>query len=180
MRDPTGVAEVWVFQSSLNQLQVTVAPDPEGRFESETPGTNLGARFEAEWPDSERWALEGVMRLEPWWINFFENTATVQFTHRALGIGLVVLTLWLWLRIRAAKFVTKARRLVELLAAIVTAQAALGVATLISEVPVALGVAHQAGAVVSFTVAIWVVYELKFYPSAVTDTRRTNRAAPSR
>lgn len=127
-----------------------------------------------------RWVPDGVMRLDPWWINFFENTALVQFTHRALGISLLVVTLWLWLRIRAAKFVTRARRLVELLAAIVTAQAALGVATLISEVPVALGVAHQAGALVSFTVAIWVVYELRFRPSAETDTRRPNSAAPSR
>ena len=42
-----------------------------------------------------RWIPEGVMRLDPWWINFFENTALVQFTHRALGIGLLVLTLWL-------------------------------------------------------------------------------------
>ncbi len=127
-----------------------------------------------------RWIPDGVMRLEPWWINFFENTALVQFTHRALGMSLLVLTLWLWLRVRAANFVTKARRLVELLAAIVAAQAALGVATLLSEVPVALGVAHQAGALASFTVAIWVVYELRFWPPAGTDTRRPNTAAPSR
>ncbi|MDA0652510.1 MAG: COX15/CtaA family protein [Proteobacteria bacterium] len=126
------------------------------------------------------WIPEGVMRLDPWWINFFENTATVQFTHRTLGISLLVLTLWLWLRIRAAKFVTRARRLVELLTAIVTAQAALGVATLLSEVPIALGVAHQAGALASFTVAIWVVYELRSRPSAESDTRRPNKAAPSR
>ena len=127
-----------------------------------------------------RWIPEGVMQLDPWWINFFENTALVQFTHRALGIGLLVLTLWLWLRVRAARFVTRARRLVELLAAIVTAQAALGVATLLSEVPVTLGVAHQTGALASFTVAIWVVYELRFRPSAETYTRRPNNAAPSR
>ena len=127
-----------------------------------------------------RWIPEGMMRLDPWWINFFENTATVQFTHRALGISLLVLTLWLWLRVRSANVVTKARRLVELLAAIVTAQAALGVATLLSEVPVALGVAHQAGALASFTVAILVVYELRFWPTAAADTRRPNSAAPSR
>ena len=126
-----------------------------------------------------QWIPEGVMRLEPWWINFFENTATVQFTHRTLGIGLLVLTLWLWLRIRAEKVVTRARRLVELLTAMVTAQAALGVATLLSEVPVALGVAHQAGALASFTVAIWVVYELRLRPSAESDTGRPNKAAPS-
>jgi len=127
-----------------------------------------------------RWIPDGVMRLEPWWINFFENTALVQFTHRVLGISLLVVTLWLWLRVRAAKYVTGARRLVELLAAIVTAQAALGVATLLSGVPVALGVAHQAGALASFTIAIWVVYELRFRPSAGSDSRRPNNAAPSR
>ncbi|MDA1325628.1 MAG: COX15/CtaA family protein, partial [Proteobacteria bacterium] len=127
-----------------------------------------------------RWIPEGVMQLEPWWINFFENTALVQFTHRVLGMSLLVLTLVLWLRVRAAGSVTRARRLIELLTAIVAGQAALGVATLLSEVPVALGVAHQAGALASFTVAIWVVYELRFWPSAGTDTRRPNIAAPTR
>jgi cytochrome c oxidase assembly protein subunit 15 len=66
-----------------------------------------------------------------------------------------------------------------LLTAIVAAQAALGVATLISEVPIALGVAHQAGALLSFTVAILVVYELRLRPSAVA-ADRPNSAAPSR
>jgi cytochrome c oxidase assembly protein subunit 15 len=127
-----------------------------------------------------RWIPDGVMRLDPWWINFFENTALVQLTHRVLGISLLVLTLWLWLRVRAVNIVTRTRRLVEILAAIVTAQAALGVATLLSEVPVALGVAHQAGALASFTVAIWVVYELRFWPSTRTVSRRPNNAAPSR
>ena len=122
-----------------------------------------------------RWIPEGVMHLQPWWINFFENTAMVQLSHRTLGIGLLVLTLWLWLRVRRAKKVTRARRLVELLTAIVAAQAALGVATLLSAVPIALGMAHQAGALASFTVAIWAVYELG---SAAAETRRPNSAAP--
>jgi cytochrome c oxidase assembly protein subunit 15 len=127
-----------------------------------------------------RWVPDGVFRLTPWWINFFENTATVQFTHRALGMSLMILTLWLWLRVRATRTVTKARRLIELLAALVSAQAALGVATLLSEVPVGLGILHQAGALAVFTLTIWVVYELRANPSAVAVTRRPKRAAPSK
>lgn len=127
-----------------------------------------------------RWIPEGAMQLEPWWINFFENTATVQFTHRALGIGLLAVTLWLWLRVRAHRRVTKSRRLIELMAAVVAAQAALGVATLLSEVPISLGVLHQAGALAVFTLAIWVVYELGAEPSAAPETRRPKTAAPSK
>ncbi|MBT5050246.1 MAG: heme A synthase [Rhodospirillaceae bacterium] len=127
-----------------------------------------------------RWVPDGVLRLTPRWINFFENTATVQFTHRTLGISLLVLTLWLWLRVRTKGSVTRARRLVELLAAMVSAQAALGVATLLNEVPVGLGILHQTGALAVFTVAIWVVYELDADSSARAETRRPNNAAPSK
>lgn len=127
-----------------------------------------------------RWIPEGALRLEPWWINLFENTATVQFTHRTLGLSIMAVALWLWLRVRAHHTVTKARRLIELLAAIVSVQAALGVATLLNAVPVGLGVLHQAGALAVFTLAIWVVYELGAEPSAAVDTRRPNRAAPSK
>lgn len=130
-----------------------------------------------------RWIPDGAFHLAPWWINFFENTATVQFTHRTLGVSLMILTLWLWLRVRAGRNitkVTKARRLIELMAAIVSAQAALGVATLLNEVPVGLGILHQTGALAVFTLAIWTVYELGADSSAVADTRRPNSAAPSK
>ena len=38
--------------------------------------------------------------LEPWWLNFFNNMATVQLDHRLLAWLLLLLVPWLWWRVR--------------------------------------------------------------------------------
>jgi cytochrome c oxidase assembly protein subunit 15 len=47
------------------------------------------------------------------------------------------------------------------LAAAVLAQAALGIAALLAQVPLALGLAHQAGAAAVFGLAVWHLYALR-------------------
>ena len=37
-----------------------------------------------------------LLLISPWWINFFENTAAVQFTHRILAVGTVIFILLFW------------------------------------------------------------------------------------
>ena len=91
--------------------------------------------------------------LSPWWRNLFENPAAVQFNHRLIATTTFTLAVWVWYRARhthnarllhASRFVLAAALL----------QVALGISTLLLAVPVALGVAHQAGAVVLFTAAL--------------------------
>jgi heme a synthase len=86
--------------------------------------------------------------LEPWWRNFLYNMAGVQLVHRSffwvLAL-LVPLAWWRWRRVPAAN---------ALLAAFVL-QAGLGIATLLNGVPLALGIAHQAGAVLLLGAAVW-------------------------
>jgi cytochrome c oxidase assembly protein subunit 15 len=92
-------------------------------------------------------------RLNPFWVNMFENPAAVQFDHRVLATITFCFAIWVWFRSRRAKNprVVRATRLV-LAAAIL--QVALGISTLLLSVPVALGVAHQAGAVLLLTAAL--------------------------
>jgi cytochrome c oxidase assembly protein subunit 15 len=89
-----------------------------------------------------------VLVLEPWWRNFLYNMATVQLVHRAFFWLLVVLVPLAWWRARH----TLAGN--ALLAAFVV-QAALGISTLLLAVPVALGAAHQGGAVLLLGAALW-------------------------
>jgi cytochrome c oxidase assembly protein subunit 15 len=121
----------------------------------------------------------GALQLEPWWLNFFENTATVQFTHRLLGVTLAAVVLGLWLRARPMALAPVARRVLHGLAAVAALQVALGIATLLTAVALPLGILHQAGAVALFTLALWAVYELGAAPPAPAGTRRPNSAAPS-
>ncbi|RDJ13746.1 COX15/CtaA family protein [Rhizobium grahamii] len=91
---------------------------------------------------------------QPAWINFFENPKTVQFVHRLGAYTLFALTLVnMIIALTAAPSTTHARRAVVLFA-LVTIQAAIGIATLLLEVPLHWGLLHQAGALVVFGFAI--------------------------
>lgn len=102
-----------------------------------------------------------IFMIEPWYLNFFNNMATVQFDHRLGAWLLAFLVPWFWLKIRAANAPRPARRVASLLVLAVAAQITLGIATLLMKVPVALGAAHQGGAVVVFGVLLWLNHELR-------------------
>ena len=89
-----------------------------------------------------------VMLLEPWWRNFVYNMATVQLVHRAFFWALAVLVLVAWWRNRESA----AGNALLLTFAV---QASLGIATLLTGVPVGLGSAHQGGAVLVLAAALW-------------------------
>lgn len=95
-----------------------------------------------------RWIPEGALAMEPAWRNFLENPVTVQFTHRVLGIGTLLLSLGLWAWSWTRPFPARARYAFHALAAAAVLQATLGIATLLTQVPVLLGTLHQGGAVV--------------------------------
>ena len=46
------------------------------------------------------WAPPGMFAIEPWWRNFFDNMATVQFDHRLLAITTFALIIVYWAKIR--------------------------------------------------------------------------------
>ena len=103
-----------------------------------------------------------ILQLEPWWRNFFWNMATVQFDHRAIAwlIAVAVPVVWWKLKTTAA-LPPRARVGGHLLLALVIAQIALGIATLVFVVPIPLAAAHQAGAVLVFAAALNVAHALR-------------------
>jgi heme a synthase len=84
--------------------------------------------------------------LEPWWRNIFENVLAAQFNHRMIAYLLWFLALGYAL-IQTVRNKSAAAG-AWILLALVTAQAILGIVTLLYAVPLPLGLAHQAGAVV--------------------------------
>jgi len=99
--------------------------------------------------------------LEPWWLNFFSNMATVQLDHRLVAWLLLLLVPWLWWRVRAAAAPARARVAANLLLLALVAQFALGVWTLLAAVPVALGAAHQGVATLVFAAALLCAHALR-------------------
>lgn len=101
-----------------------------------------------------------ALSLSPAWVNLTENPAMVQFIHRWMAIGLVIISCALWWRVRSVAPEGNARRAADLLAIAVAVQAGLGIATLLTGVPIVLGALHQAGALVVLTAAIWLMFEV--------------------
>ena len=98
---------------------------------------------------------EGVLSLDPWWSNYFENTILVQLNHRLLAILVVILTLITWSISFKYSIERGTRRALNIWAISVLAQLGLGLSTLLLFVPVHLAAAHQAGAIIVFTAALW-------------------------
>ena len=102
-----------------------------------------------------------ILALEPWYANFFNNLATVQFDHRLIAWLLAALVPWFWWKARQLPLAAPARRACNLLLAALALQISLGIATLLAAVPVALGAAHQGGALLLFTAALAAAHFLR-------------------
>jgi heme a synthase len=118
-------------------------------------GTDAGMGYNT-WPLIDgAFVPPGLGEASPWYLNLFENPLTVQFEHRMLGYAVVLAALgqlaWLALKGAAQPLLGSAFTL----ALFALLQAALGVWTLLLSVPIALGLAHQAGAIALFSVALY-------------------------
>ena len=91
----------------------------------------------------------------------FEDIATIQFHHRVLAILTLAVALTTWWQTRWLVLAPRGRAAAAVLAAMALLQVALGIATLLLEVPVALGVAHQGGAVLLLSAVLWLRFELR-------------------
>ena len=118
-----------------------------------------------------------LFRIEPWYLNFFNNMATVQFDHRLIAWLLAFAVPWLWYEAGRAGLPARTRPLTHLLLAAIAVQIALGIATLVQIVPVALAAAHQAGALVVLTVALAVNHSLRIV-DAMPPGRPLSAAGP--
>jgi len=102
-----------------------------------------------------------IFMIDPWYLNFFNNMATVQFDHRLGAWLLAFLAPWFWLKIRSAGITGNARLAANLLLLVLAIQIGLGITTLLLAVPVAWGAAHQGGSMVVFGVLLWLNHELR-------------------
>ena len=102
-----------------------------------------------------------LLAATPVWRSFFEDVTTVQFTHRVLAmLTLLVVLAFRW-SLRSRHLAPTARRAANLLTGWVFVQFALGVATLLSTVAVPLALAHQASAMILWTLALRTMFELR-------------------
>jgi len=103
---------------------------------------------------------DGIAALQPWYLNPFENLVTVQFNHRWLAIGTGVLLLAWYIRGRSHFSEPLLQRGFKLVGMMIIVQLALGIVTLLMQVPVVLGALHQAGALLLFSALLFNAHAL--------------------
>ncbi|MGH7006573.1 MAG: COX15/CtaA family protein, partial [Alphaproteobacteria bacterium] len=120
-------------------------------------GLDAGLSYNT-WPLMDGSVIPGdLLPIRPVWHNFFENPKTVQFVHRCFAYFVLAVALWQAVSIgRSLPDTTHARRAVFFVL-LVTLQAAVGITTLLMQVPIGLGLLHQFLAIVllGFAVAHW-------------------------
>jgi cytochrome c oxidase assembly protein subunit 15 len=109
------------------------------------------------WPEIDGALIPSAARLffeDPWWRNLFDNTLTVQFEHRMIAYTLLALGVLHAVDAVRSRAGPAAVNGAIWLAVAIALQAALGIQTLLHQVPILLGLAHQAMAIVVLTLAI--------------------------
>lgn len=100
------------------------------------------------WPlmNEGKFIHETVYTLEPWYKNLIENPSGIQFTHRMLAYLVVFIVLLIGYQSRKLKLTKHQHKAINALWILVLLQFILGVFTIILQVPLWLGIAHQIGA----------------------------------
>ena len=87
---------------------------------------------------------QGLDTIDPFWKNLFENTLTVQFTHRMIAYAIVIYVGWLlWRQSKRGGF-AGVHGWLPRISGLILLQVVLGIATLLSMVPISLALGHQA------------------------------------
>jgi cytochrome c oxidase assembly protein subunit 15 len=93
-----------------------------------------------------------LLALDPAIANFVQNPAAVQWVHRVLGTALLVATITFCIRAWEYGTDTLSRRFNATFLLLMMTQFTFGIATLVTRVPVSLGVIHQVTALILFGV----------------------------
>jgi len=123
-------------------------------------GTKAGFVFNTFPTMNGQWVPDGVWALTPGWRNLFENVATVQFTHRSLAAALCIVIPAFCVAVLRRGGNRRVRTGAIFLLVMLVVQVGLGIATLLYRVPVGLGAAHQAGALLLISASVLTTYAL--------------------
>jgi cytochrome c oxidase assembly protein subunit 15 len=123
-------------------------------------GTRAGLAY-STWPlMGESFIPPGLYAGTPAWLAMFEDITTIQFNHRMFAYLLFILiSSFAFLVYRSAPG-GRAPVAVTLLVLALLAQLTLGISTLLLHVPVAVATAHQGGAVVLLSAALFASHVL--------------------
>jgi cytochrome c oxidase assembly protein subunit 15 len=124
-------------------------------------GTNAGYAW-STWPRmGPTFVPEGLYAMTPAWLAAFEDVTTIQFNHRLFAYLITALVAVLAAAVLHREASPQVRRGAWLLLGALGLQVTLGITTLLNHVPVPLAAAHQAGAVLLLSCALYLAWGLR-------------------
>lgn len=124
-------------------------------------GLNAGKVY-TTWPKmGNEWIAEGVTAMTPWYANFIEGFAGVQFFHRYLAYVIVAIIFVIYFKARKFDLSSSQKVGIKALVFAVSMQFVLGVITLVMAVPVTLGLLHQLGAYLLLGSAVFAYHRFR-------------------
>ena len=101
-----------------------------------------------------------IFDLSPWWINFFENHAAVQFVHRVLAVLAFSQILFVAWKSASFKCPPRLEKLFAVLLVMACVQVGLGITTVMTHVNIAAATLHQAGALTLLAILTALLYNI--------------------
>jgi cytochrome c oxidase assembly protein subunit 15 len=126
-------------------------------------GTHAALSFPTFPKFGDKWIPENLFSLSPFFSNFFQNTATIQFIHRSLGMLIVVMAFIFLIRTKdkpMTNFFRKAYATFPVVAFIQMIIGALILLNSLGSIPIIYGVAHQLNAVLLLMTSIVLLYQV--------------------
>jgi len=124
-------------------------------------GLRAGLVYNDDFPLMGKHLWPGEMfHFSPWWINFFENHAAVQFTHRVLAVLTFLQILFVVWKSRSFACPPRLSKLFAALLAMACVQVGLGIATVMTHVNIIAATLHQAGALTLLAILTALLYNI--------------------
>ncbi|MCT8160392.1 heme A synthase [Pseudoruegeria sp. SHC-113] len=126
-----------------------------------------------DWPlMAGQWIPDDMFNYTPFWSNFFENPALVQFIHRMAAYLLFIFGIVTWRHARASGN-DATKRAFDWMAVMLFGQVVLGIVTVMHASPWNIAILHQLGGI-----ALWVlIIRARFYAQyPITQTIRSTKA----
>ncbi|KAK2586155.1 hypothetical protein KPH14_001422 [Odynerus spinipes] len=111
---------------------------------------------------ADKWIPDDLFAMPQTLRNFTENPTTAQFQHRCLGILSFVLVNAIAILSRNHILPGHGRKAVNTVLCAGYFQVALGILTLLYQVPVPLAASHQCGSLILLSSILWLCHELKY------------------
>merc|ERR1719474_2006548 len=108
---------------------------------------------------ADRWIPEDILAFSPTLRNITENPTTVQFNHRILGTSTLAALTAVAIQSQRLPLPPRIKTAAFALGGMVWMQVGLGISTLLLYVPVPVAAAHQSGAIITLSLAMWLAHE---------------------